>query len=228
MERRQKTGVRRQGSFQLTMRIGALQKQSFIDWQGKIVAVIFTKGCNFRCGYCHNPALVLPELINQTPDIPEEEVLAYLKSRKGWLEGVVITGGEPTIHKDLGHFLREIKQIGYDIKLDSNGTHPQVLQELIDLGLIDFIAMDIKTIVESKNYVEITHCKETALIENIESSIKIIKASGLPYQFRTTAIPLFHPKEILGQLEKRFKEDNYLIQQFREGDIIDSYCHLYP
>ena len=205
------------------MRIGALQKQSFIDWQGKIVAVIFTKGCNFRCGYCHNPSLVLPKLINQTPDISEEEILSYLKRRKGWLDGVVITGGEPTIHTDLGHLLREIKQIGYAIKLDSNGTNPQALQALIDKKLIDFIAMDIKTIVEIKNYAEITNCKEPALIEKIERSIQIIKASGIQYQFRTTVIPLFHSKEIVAHLEKRFKDDNYAIQQFRQGDIIDCY-----
>ena len=205
------------------MRIGALQKQSFIDWQGKIVAVIFTKGCNFRCGYCHNPSLVLPKLINQTPDISEEEVLSYLKSRRGWLDGVVITGGEPTIHKDLSHLIRAIKQIGYDIKLDSNGTNPQVLQALIDEKLINCIAMDIKTIVALEKYAEITNCREPGLIDKIESSIKIIKASGIEYQFRTTVITSFHSMEVVAYLEEQFKDDHYVIQQFRQGDIIDSY-----
>ena len=113
------------------MRIASLQKQSFIDWEGKTAAVIFTKGCNFRCGYCHNPSLVLPHLLDRTPDLSEKEIMGYLLSRKNWLDGVVITGGEPTIQPDLPTFMAAVKEAGFAIKLDTNGTNPDMLNELI-------------------------------------------------------------------------------------------------
>ena len=127
------------------MRIGAFLKQSLIDWEGRVSAVIFTKGCNFRCGYCHNPYLVLPELLRQTQDIEEHEVLDFLDRRKNWLDGVVISGGEPTLHEDLIPFIQKIKALGLPVKLDTNGSHPEVLEQLIGGKWIDAVAMDIKS-----------------------------------------------------------------------------------
>ena len=113
------------------IRIGGLVKQSFVDWDGVLSAVVFTKGCNFRCGYCHNPALVVPALMRERPDVAESEVFDYLARRRGWLDGVVVTGGEPTLHAGLPAFLERVKALGYRVKLDTNGTNPEMLRRLI-------------------------------------------------------------------------------------------------
>lgn len=202
------------------MRIGAFIKQSFIDWEGHIAAVIFTKGCNFRCGFCHNPNLVIPELMNQTLDISETEVLDYLTKRKDWLDGVVITGGEPTIHSDLPIFLTKIKNLGYKIKLDTNGSNPILLEALIQEKLIDFVAMDIKTIIEQSKYYEITHNSNPQLTTQIISSINIMRYSHIPYQLRTTITPFHHNTQIINKLKQEFENENYVFQEFREGETI--------
>src|SRR6056297_2585563 len=124
------------------MIIGALQKTSLIDYPGEISAVIFTRGCNFRCPYCHNPELV--DKKRYTTALEINEVLTFLENRKGLLDGVVITGGEPTIYGDLPEFLLKIKQMGYLVKLDTNGTNPAMMRRVIDLNLVDYIAMDYK------------------------------------------------------------------------------------
>lgn len=134
------------------MRIGGIEKQSFIDWEGKVTAVVFTRGCNFRCGYSHNPSLVLPHLLANETDIPENQLFDYLKTRREWLDGVVATGGEPTIHADLESFLEAIKNLGYLIKLDTNGSNPMVLKKLLARKLVDFVAMDVKTVADSTLY----------------------------------------------------------------------------
>ena len=125
------------------MRIGGFQKFSLLDYPGKMAAIIFTQGCNFRCGYCYNLSLMCPEHFNEPLD--EKEILGFLELRKGKLEGVVVTGGEPTIQLGLDDFLSKIKAMGYAIKLDTNGNRPDVLARLIESKLVDFIAMDIKT-----------------------------------------------------------------------------------
>jgi pyruvate formate lyase activating enzyme len=164
------------------MHIGGLLKFSLIDYPGKVAAVVFTAGCNYRCPFCHNPELVLPELFN--PAISIDDVLAFLEKRKGQLQGVVITGGEPTIHNDLLDFLSRIKTLGYPIKLDTNGSRPDVLREIVERRLADFIAMDIKSSLEN-------YCKATGVsadLSAVKESISIIKGSGCEYQFRTTLL----------------------------------------
>jgi len=204
------------------MRIGGFIKQSLIDWEGMIAAVIFTKGCNFRCGYCHNPSLVLPELMNKTLDIQEETVLSYLRNRVNWLDGVVISGGEPTIHIDLPEFLYKVMQIGLPIKLDTNGTNPQMIKRLIDNKLINYISMDIKTIIMAEEYQRITNCNDPESIERINESINLLRSSSIQYQFRTTALPHLHTEEFLVNLRNIFINDSYIIQKFRKGMTIDS------
>ena len=164
------------------MKIGGIQKLSLVDYPGKVAASIFTIGCNFRCGFCHNPKLVLPECYTETLD--ENDILDFLKSRTGKLDAAVISGGEPTLHQDLPDFIKKIKDMGYLVKLDSQGSNPDMLKKLLDAKLLDFIAMDIKAPLEK--YSKIMSWEIDPKI--IKKSIKLIKNSGLDYEFRTTVV----------------------------------------
>ncbi len=201
------------------MRIASLTKQSLVDWPGKVAAVVFTKGCNFRCGFCHNPSLVLPQLMNAEPDIPEKEIFDYLEKRKDWLDGVVVTGGEPTIHKDLDIFLQIIRKIGIAIKLDTNGTNPELLKSLFRHKLLDFVAMDIKTILSEQHYAQITPNISCVQIEKMLRSVELIRQSGVEYQFRTTVVPDIHSAEMIGQLASQYRDDSYVFQPFKQSGI---------
>jgi pyruvate formate lyase activating enzyme len=202
------------------MRIGGFVKQSLIDYPGKIAAIVFTQGCNFRCGYCHNPALVLPGLFQNCPEHLPDNILNYLKERKGWLDGVVVTGGEPTIHNDLPQFLKEIKSLGYFVKLDTNGSNPSMLELIVDQKLVDYIAMDIKTIITPAGYSQIIGIPASnALINNINASIALIKQSRLQYEFRTTHIPGHHTPEMF-KLIASCTDTRYTINPYRDGETV--------
>jgi len=162
------------------VKIGDIQKFSLIDYPGKICAIIFTRGCNFRCPYCHNPELVDSSLFGET--ITDDEVFAFLEKRRGKLDAVNITGGEPTLQTDLIEFAERIRSLGYMIKIDTNGSFPAVLDKLIGRGLLDYIAMDVKAPLEK--YEEIAKTPVTP--EDIVKSIKLIMNSGIDYEFRTT------------------------------------------
>lgn len=164
--------------------IGGLQKSSLIDYPGKISAVIFTQGCNFRCPYCHNPELIQAKCKVQNAKCHQKTVLEFLKKRISKLDGVVITGGEPTLHDDLPEFIKQIKDLGFAIKLDTNGTNPQMLQQLINEKLIDYVAMDIKAPIDK--YSEIVRTKVDT--NKILKSIEILKNSNIDYEFRTTVV----------------------------------------
>lgn len=195
------------------MRIGGLQKLSLIDYPGKVAAIVFTQGCNFRCPYCHNPELVLPECFN--PAIPEDEVLSFLKRRRGQLTGVVITGGEPTQQKGLIPFLQKIKGFGYAIKLDTNGSHPQVLKEVIQQRLADYIAMDVKA--PLNEYRKVAGAEVSTPC--IQESIEIIRMSALPYEFRTTLVKPLISAENLPAISALIGDaPQYTIQMFRPDD----------
>lgn len=182
------------------MKIHGLQKTTLIDYPGKIACTIFLAGCNFRCSYCHNPELIS---IKGEGKYSETNILNFLKRRQGQLEGVCITGGEPLFSLDV-KFVRKIKELGYSVKLDTNGSFPKKLQMLIDEGLIDYIAMDIKA--SKEMYERVVGSK--ILIKNIEESIKII--SRFPnYEFRTTIVPKFHSKK---EIEKMFSWINSLVE----------------
>lgn len=190
------------------MYIGGIERYSLIDFPGNIAAVIFTQGCNFRCGYCHNPELVYPSLFK--PSIPEGEVLEFLGKRKGKLDGLVITGGEPTMHEDLPEFMGKVKKLGFKVKLDSNGTNPDMLEEIIKSGLADYIAMDIKGPLQA--YEEVV-C--AAIIpENIERSIKLIMSSK-NYEFRTTIVKSQLPKHYFPEIGELISGAHlYALQKF--------------
>lgn len=205
------------------MQIGGLQKLSLIDYPGKIACIIFLFGCSFRCGFCHNPSLVIPE--KEVKKIFKEEVLEFLEKRKKYLDGVCITGGEPLINKELPAFIEEIKKIGYAVKIDTNGTNPLMLKELIERKLVDYIAMDIKA--DKENYDMITNTEVDT--EDIEESIKLAMGSGLPYEFRTTCVPGHHTKKVIENIGLWLmnltgnKPKKYVLQRFipRDNGLID-------
>ena len=165
------------------MAFGGLQKNSFIDYPGKLSCVLFVSGCNFDCPYCHNPSLV-KNGPGRSANLNGNKVYDFLERRKGFLDGVVISGGEPTLQKDLVHICEKIKRMGYPVKLDTNGSRPQAVKKLIDEGLVDYIAMDIKT--DPFHYSP--YIKKDCNPHSILSSIQVIMNSTLPYEFRTTCV----------------------------------------
>lgn len=199
------------------MRLGGFQKLTLIDYPGKIATTVFTVGCSFRCPFCHNPELVLRAQF-PAPNKMEEEFLAFLEKRKGKLEGVCITGGEPTIQPDIIEFIKKIKALGYFIKLDSNGTRPDVLRRIIKEKLVDYIAMDIKH--APKKYNLATGL--TTDIVRIKTSVRLIMQSGIPYEFRTTVVPGIHEDEDFDKIAKWIAgAKNYNLQEYREGKILN-------
>jgi len=182
---------------------------TLVDFPGLVAATVFTQGCNFRCGYCHNPELVLPQFF-KAPLSPET-VLDYLNDRRGKLEGVVITGGEPTLQTGLVDFIVRIKEMGFAVKLDTNGSHPEVLLSLLGLNLLDYIAMDIKSSFSKYNLVTGVACETTKIQESVDLIIK----SGIPCQFRTTLVKEFCSKEDLCDIQLLMRQaDHYVLQPF--------------
>jgi len=169
------------------MIIAGLQKTTLIDFPGKLACTVFLAGCNFRCPWCYSKELVLPLEIAKQPRILEKEFLDFLRQRQGMLEGVVLCGGEPTINKDLPKFIERIKQLGYLVKLDTNGSNPQMLKDLVDLNLLDYVAMDIKTTKEKYSSV----FSESLNIESIEESIVFLKTGKIDYEFRAQFCPKY-------------------------------------
>jgi len=196
------------------MQIGGLEKSTLLDYPGLPACTVFLIGCNFRCPFCYSSELVLPEKIKLQPKISEKYFFGFLKERKGLLDGVVICGGEPTINKDLPVFIRKIKKMGYLVKLDTNGSSPKMLKELIDKKLIDYVAMDIKAPLDAKKYKKAAGVKVN--LDKIRKSIKLIKRSGINYEFRTTLVPKIHTKEDIIEIAKAISPaKKYFLQNFR-------------
>lgn len=168
-----------------TMKIGGFQKLSLLNYPGKTASTIFTSGCNFHCPYCHNGGLAE----GKEPETDPELVLDHLRKRKGMLDGVCISGGEPLLQTDLPQFLMQVRQLGYRIKLDTNGSRPELLEELIRKGLIDYVALDIKNTPEK--YAVTAGCA-TVSAAIIEKSAEILRKGNIPYEFRTTVVEEFH------------------------------------
>ncbi len=175
------------------MLLSGIKKSTLLDYPGKVATIVFTMGCNMRCGYCHNSEFVLPEKIKKICHdcISEEVFFRFLKARTGFLDGVVICGGEPTIHSDLPDFCRKIKAAGFLVKLDTNGSAPTVLEKLLDEGLLDYVAMDIKYPLEQYRMVSGVEID----INLFKRSIKLIKTRLPDYEFRTTVIKGVHSQE---------------------------------
>ncbi len=199
------------------MRLGGLQKLSLIDYPGKLAAVVFTQGCNFRCGYCHNPELVIPR--DYCPALPEEDVVVFLRSRQEYLEGVVVTGGEPTLQDGLISFLDRIKRLGYLIKLDTNGSRPEVLKQVLSLRLVNYVAMDVKA--PPVRYHEVINAPVP--VERIKESIQLILEAGIPHEFRTTVVKAFHSVGDLLEIRSLVEgARQYNLQRARlDGKVLD-------
>jgi len=198
------------------MKIGSLQKVSLIDYPGVISGIIFLQGCNFRCPYCHNPELVDEKLFG--PCLDEKIILDFLNTRKGKLDAVTITGGEPTIQKDLTLFIKRVKKMGFAVKLDSNGSAPQVIKELLAEKLLDFIAMDIKA--PLKKYKSIARVPVDT--QSIKESVKLILKSNIPYEFRTTVVKSqLGAKDILEIAKLISGAKCYALQKFMPTKTLD-------
>lgn len=195
------------------MNIAGVQKVTLLDYPGKVACEIFTQGCNFECPFCQNSSLIP---ITNTGEFSEEEIFEYLNLRKNILDGVVITGGEPTVQKDLKGFIKKIKDLGLLVKLDTNGGNPKVLQELIDEDLVDYVAMDIKNIFNKYN---ITAGKKINL-DNIKKSIEILKASKIDYEFRTTIIKEMHSLDDIVSICKLVGNAKYYLQNFEDSENV--------
>jgi pyruvate formate lyase activating enzyme len=197
------------------MVFGGIEKFTLIDYPGKIACMVYTIGCNFRCPYCHNP-----ELVDETTDvhISERELYDFLETRKGMLDGVVITGGEPTIHDDLPRVMREIKDRGFLVKLDSNGTHPAMLRDAIRDGIVDFIAMDIKSPLSAYG-ATIARPVDT---DAIRESIDLIMHSPVDYEFRTTVVKGLLSPENIEQIGREIRgAKTYVLQKFIPTKILN-------
>ena len=206
------------------MKISGLQKLTLLDYPGKIACTVFLHGCNFRCPFCHNASLVIK---GSEDSISEEEFFSFLKKRQGILEGVCITGGEPTINSNLEQFIEKIKALGYCVKLDTNGYNPQALENILTKNIVDYVAMDIKNCEEKYS---LTVDKEGFDIKKIRRSIELIKNSGIDFEFRTTVVKQFHTEEDLMKCAENVgKDSRYFLQQFKDsGELIYSslggYC----
>jgi len=188
-----------------------------IDYPGKVSCVLFTTGCNFTCPYCHNPELACNQGGHLSP-LEENKILNFLERRKRLLEGVVITGGEPTLHSGLGTFCEKVKNLGYPIKLDTNGSRPNDLQRLIGKSLVDYIAMDVKT--EFSRYAP--EICSADLTRDLTSCIDSILSSDLPHEFRTTCLSPFVDTDIIGHIAKCIEgADLYALQPFKNGRVLN-------
>jgi pyruvate formate lyase activating enzyme len=199
------------------MKIGSLQRVSLIDYPGKISAIVFTQGCNFRCPYCHNPELVSPDRYG--PLIAEEDIFSFLEQRKGKLEAVSVTGGEPTLQHDLEQFLKTVKGIGYLTKIDTNGSRPDVLEGMIDKQLLDYIAMDVKG--PLRKYGQITLAPVD--IAAIKRSIDIITTSGVDHEFRTTVVKSqLNTRDLMTTAKLLKNARRYVLQAFVPRKTLDA------
>ena len=198
------------------MLILGLTKTTLLDYPGKVAATVFTGGCNFRCPYCHNGQLVINP--SSEPKITEDEVFEHLTKRRKVLEGVCITGGEPTIQADLKDFICRIKDMGYMIKLDTNGTNPKKMLEFIREGLIDYVAMDVKN--SPNKYGITTGCNEQAF-KNVAESVEILKSEITPYEFRTTVVRQFHTDADLQEIAEWIHgTSKWYLQSYKESDSV--------
>ena len=197
------------------MQILGLNKTTLLDYPEHVAATVFTGGCNFRCPFCHNMDLVLGEV---EPALSTEDFFAFLEKRKGILDGVCITGGEPTLQKDLPDFVRGIRDKGYLVKLDTNGYRPKVLEELLRENLLDYVAMDIKSSVE--NYPRVTGMADLD-VTGIQESVSLLKSAGIPYEFRTTVVKGLHRIDEFDEIGRWLQgAEAYFLQAFRENEKV--------
>ncbi len=196
------------------MQIYGLQKTTLVDYPGHVATTLFTGGCNFRCPYCQNSDLVVG--VSEVEPYSDAEIFRHLQKRRGVLDGVVISGGEPTLHPDLPDFIRRIKELGYLVKLDTNGTNPAMLRDLVNDGLIDYVAMDIK---HSRAKYQTIACQETFCLDDIVASVDFLKEGHIDYEFRTTLCQEFHKETDITAIGLWLMGAKaYYLQPYKESD----------
>lgn len=208
------------------MKFNGFQKLTLLDYPGKVACTLFTAGCNLRCPFCHNASLVTH--IDNVVSYDEDEILDFLRKRQGILEGVCITGGEPLMQSGVTDFIKKVKELGFSVKLDTNGTFPEKLTMLAESKLIDYVAMDIKN---CKEKYAVTSGITDLNIGNIEKSVEFLLSGKIPYEFRTTVVAEFHTPQDIGEIAKWIKgADKYYLQNFVDsGDLIeDGLCAVSP
>ncbi|MBQ9734364.1 MAG: anaerobic ribonucleoside-triphosphate reductase activating protein [Clostridia bacterium] len=194
------------------MNILGIEKMSLVDYDGKVAATVFTGGCNFKCPFCHNSPLVLD--FNNLPTLTEDDIFSYLKKRQGILDGVCVSGGEPTLQKDLPEFIEKIKALGYSVKLDTNGTNPELIKTLNENKLVDYFAMDIKN--DRNHYAEICGFDKFNT-ERVEKSVEYFLSGKADYEFRTTLIAEYHKPDNILSIGQWIKGANkYFLQKFKD------------
>lgn len=200
------------------MLIAGFQKMTLLDYPEKVAALVFTQGCNFACGYCHNPEMIpVKRVLPYHPELEPQAILDFLSRRKGLLDGVVVSGGEPTLQSDLGEFLMRVKSLGFLVKLDTNGSRPEVLADFFRRELLDYVAMDIKHTADEYRALVKNDCSEA-----IQRSIGLIKTSDVDYEFRSTILPSIHRSEhihAMGEMIKGAKR--WYLQNFRPLKTLD-------
>lgn len=213
------------------MEIGGLQKTTLIDYPGHVACTIFFCGCNFRCPWCYAKELVLPELIVKQPKISQQELSVFLEKNRGLLEGVVLCGGEPTLNSELPALIKKIKNMGFLVKLDTNGSNPQMLKKLLDNNLLDYAAMDVKLPKEKYSLVfdnrQVEALAQTEMLRSIEQSIFILKNSNIDFEFRTTITPSVHSTSDIVAIARWIgteipgRKPKYFLQNFQPKKTID-------
>ncbi len=206
------------------MNFHGLQKMTLLDFPSKVSCTLFTGGCNFRCPFCHN-ALLVTEL-SKSDATPEEEILSFLKKRQGLLDGVCITGGEPLLYKELPEFLKKVRELGFAVKVDTNGSFPQRLEDIINQGLCDYVAVDIKN--SREKYGKTVGLSDFD-ISPVEKTVELLKRNLVPYEFRTTVVREFHQKADFEEMGRWIEgADQYFLQQFMDsGHVIAPGLHAY-
>lgn len=201
------------------MLLSGLQKLTLLDFPGKMACTVFTGGCDFRCPFCHNASLVTG--VTNTPQLPESEFFAFLNKRKGILQGVCVSGGEPTLQPDLKDFIKKIRELGFSVKLDTNGNHPRVLKELVGEGLVDYVAMDIKN---SPEKYPITVGIKDFNISAVKESAEFLLTGAVDYEFRTTVVKELHNEDDIESAAKFIEgAKRYFLQGFIDsGDLLES------
>lgn len=202
------------------MILSGFQPLSLLDYPGIICSIVFTQGCPFRCVYCHNPELIPAQATDASKVLKEEDVLEHLNRRKNIVEGVCITGGEPTVHPNLPEFIEKLKRLGMLVKLDTNGLTPRMIEKLIKERLVDFFAMDLKHTWE--RYSEVIGITQKNVIDNCRETFRLIQDSSIPHEFRTTVYSGFHGTEDLEEIAGQLREgERYALQEIRYGKTLN-------
>lgn len=206
------------------MQIHGFQKMTMLDYPGKVACTLFTAGCNFRCPFCHNALLVTE--IDPAATYDPEEILSYLKKRRGLLDGVAITGGEPLMNRDVPELLKQLKSLGYAVKLDTNGSYPDLLREVVSAGLVDYVAMDVKN---SKEKYAMTVGLPRFDLAPVEESVDFLLSDAVDYEFRTTVVKEFHTEADIAAIADWIEgAHRYFLQNFKESDhMVGSGLHAH-